>query len=374
MRQYNAVRPLPKALALLRQVALLLLLLPATTACTHKELCLLPDEHILDNMLSFVFDYEQIWHEAYQGSADTTLYWVDQWPEDILEMAYDDLRPDPPEGVRVLYRTPGGKASVLNLDPAGGHMYFADQEYQVLLYNNDTEYILIEDDAALGTIKATTRSRTRASYLGNSLVKTDNESEETVNPPDMLYCAYFDNFRFRASKADADRMNVMLQPAVFTYAVHYRITHGLDAVALARGALSGMAREVNLTDRSTTDRAATILFDAAINAKGVVAVVRSFGIPDYEPGAGVFSRSGVKTASDRRYGLNLEVMLKNGKILTYEFDVTAQVQTQPNGGVITVGDIVIPDEAIYDGSNSGFSATVDDWGPYQDVVIDITYN
>ena len=83
-------------------------------------------------------------------------------------------------------------------------------------------------------------------------------------------------------------------------------------------------------------------------------------MPNY-PGEGY-------TRADRPYTLNLEVRLTNGKILDYEFDVTAQVEAQPRGGVIIVRDIEVSDEDG-GGVGSGFDVDVNGWGDYQDIEI-----
>ena len=81
-------------------------------------------------------------------------------------------------------------------------------------------------------------------------------------------------------------------------------------------------------------------------------------MPNY-PGEGY-------TRADRPYTLNLEVRLTNGKILDYEFDVTAQVEAQPRGGVIIVQDIEVSDEDGTAGSG-GFDVEVEGWGEYIDI-------
>ena len=62
-------------------------------------------------------------------------------------------------------------------------------------------------------------------------------------------------------------------------------------------------------------------------------------------------------------------MLKNGKIVNFNFNITDQMLKQPHGGVITVDGIKISDS---DGSSggSGFDVSVDGWGEFEDVTID----
>ena len=69
--------------------------------------------------------------------------------------------------------------------------------------------------------------------------------------------------------------------------------------------------------------------------------------------------------SDQRYGLNLEVRLHNGKIKTFEFDVTDQLAQQPRGGVITVSGLEISEQEA--GGGAGFDAEVEGWGEFKDI-------
>ena len=73
----------------------------------------------------------------------------------------------------------------------------------------------------------------------------------------------------------------------------------------------------------------------------------------------------VRQSIAQRQGLNLEVMLKNGKIKTFEFDVSDQLTSQPRGGVITVSGLTVTDEEA--GGDTGFNVNVDDWGEYEDI-------
>ena len=129
-------------------------------------------------------------------------------------------------------------------------------------------------------------------------------------------------------------------------------------MALARGALSGMAESVYLQDGRTGDETATVLFEGELKEFGVEARVASFGAPGYTPGAPM-------QRSDNRYGLNLEVILGNGKLKSFEFDVTEQVAAQPRGGVITVAGLAVTDDEA--GGDAGFEVEVDGWGPYEDI-------
>ena len=127
-------------------------------------------------------------------------------------------------------------------------------------------------------------------------------------------------------------------------------------MALARGALAGMAKGVSLSNGRTSAEEATLLFDATVSDFGAQALVKSFGVPDYP--------SPNYTRGSRQYGLNLEVRLKDGSYKQFDFDITEQMQKQPHGGVIVVKGIKI-EKPVEVGS--GFEVEVDDWGPIIDI-------
>ena len=65
------------------------------------------------------------------------------------------------------------------------------------------------------------------------------------------------------------------------------------------------------------------------------------------------------------FGLNLEVMLPDGSLKTFEFDISDQLSDQPRGGVITVTGLKISKEDF--GQGGSFDVDVGDWGDYEDI-------
>lgn len=325
-------------------------------SCEHKELCFDHDSHALKSELRIDAQYEKEWQYTREGGTD----WKNSAEWETFGMDYDALRPGTPEGLRVQMYGADGGGSIANIAPEGGLVRMSPGVYSLLLYNNDTEYIVFDQLASFATARATTRSRSRASYRGNSYV--EGEEENTVNQPDMLYGSYVESYTAER-RAETDQMAVTMRPLVFTYLVRFEFSHGLEYVALARGALAGMAGAVWLNSGSTSEDAATVLFDCTLASFGAQAAVRSFGVPGFTGG-------GYATKAQRRYALNLEVRLRNGKILSFDFDVTGQVASQPQGGVITVTGIEIPDEEG-GGGGSGFDVNVDDWGEFEDIELPI---
>ena len=338
----------------MKYVPLLAGMLTVFSSCEHKDLCFDHEEHAPKSEIRVKAEYEKEWELTCGEGPD----WKNHstWST-VFGMEYDMLRPGIPDGLRVQAYHADGSNSVLNIAPEGEIVRLRPGEHSVLLYNNDTEYIVFDDMNSFASAKATTRARTHSSYIGNSyLAETD---ENTVNEPDMLYGHYIESYTAER-KTEPDELSVTMHPLVFTYLVRYEFSHGLKYVALARGALAGMAGAVWLNSGRTAEEAATVLYDCTVEDFGVQARVRSFGIPDY-PNALYKAR-----ASERKYALNLEVRLRNGKIKSFDFDVTDQVAVQPRGGVIVVSGIEIPDEEGMEGG-SGFDVDIEDWGEYEDI-------
>lgn len=157
-------------------------------------------------------------------------------------------------------------------------------------------------------------------------------------------------------------IDVTLRPLVFGYLVRFEFESGLEYVGVARGALAGMAESVFLYDGHTGKEKATILYDCEITDWGVQAFVNTFGISDFPNDS--YSRAG------DFYGLTLEVRLRNGKMLQFDYDVSEQIAAQPHGGVVVVSGIVIGEDDGSEGG-SGFDVDIDDWGDYEDIIISL---
>ena len=320
----------------------------ALTSCNHQELCYDHPPHATRYQANIIADYRYDWEEHYSGTD-----WETNWPAHYLP--YDGFRPVKPSGLRVVKSNIEGKSDIHNLPADGGTISLYEGVNDLLFYNNDTEYILFSRQDGGATTRATTRSRSRASYVES---KYANEGEETVNAPDMLYGNFIDDY-LAVKQVEPSVIEVTLHPLVFTYKIRYEFQSGLEYVSLVRGALTGMARSVLMNTGYTSAEPATILYDCEKTGFGARAVVRSFGVPDF-PNANYGSR-----ATDK-HALNLEVMLRNGNMLSFDFDVTEQVKAQPHGGVIVVKGIVINEEDGKAGSG-GFDVTVNDWGEYEDI-------
>ena len=324
----------------------------ALTGC-RKDLCYDHDAHALGVRVDVTTTWLREWELHDFGGTN----WETAWPV-TWGMGYADLAPAVPEGLRAQVFKGEAMETRANMEPTGGRLSMSGGEHSILFYNNDTEYIVFHDTESSAEATASTRSRSRSTYALK-------EGEETVNAPDQLYGAYVADYE--AVPTDTvTPLPVTMRPLVYTYLVCYEFSHGLEYVALARGALSGMAGGVYLRDGRTTEEKVTVLFDEAeiVEGFGAYALVKSFGAPGMTNGDYVS-----RAPEDQTFGLNLELRLKNGKMLPpFDFDVTEQVRLQPFGGIIWVSGIEVSDE---DGTEGGsvFDPDVKDWGEYEDVVL-----
>ena len=315
----------------------------------RKPLCYDHDLHGLGSRHEVQAEWEKEWERDFGKK------WEERW-RGVLGFGYDDLRPGEPGGIRTRVFTDGKLAHEANLASSGGRVHMSPGVHDILFYNNDTEYITFHDEESTATAVASTRTRARSTY------NSRNEGEVTVNAPDQLYGSFHPEHEAVLSDTIIP-LSVNMRPLVYTYVVHYIFEHGLKYVALARGALAGMAGGVYLQTGITTDEVVTVLFDECTvdQQLGIYAIVRSFGVPSDDPIPGA-------PHEGHSFKLELEVRLNNGKMLNFEYDVTDQVSAQPRGGVIVIDGIRVEDEDGLEGSG-GFDVNVDGWGEFQDIVL-----
>lgn len=345
---------------MINKIAAVLLLGVFITSCDHKDLCMDHWDHTARHQVNFQADWHLLWeYKSHEEGID----WESEWRNYDFSWEYDELRPERGTGIRSQVYTEGHDNELTNLPPEGGVVRMTPGEHQILFYNNDTEYIVFNDISSLPNASITTRNRSRSTYHGNTKAPehATRADETTVNPPDFLFGAYIDSYTAEKVQ-EAPIENITMKPLVFRYLIRYHFKGGAEYISIARGALAGMAGSVYLTDGHTGDEPVTVLFDAEPNMWGVEAVVNTFGVPGY-PNPD-YTRAPF-------YGLNLEVRLRNGEILTFDFDITDQIILQPRGGVIDVYDLEIPEDVGTAEDKGAFNVGVDDWGEYQDVTFDI---
>lgn len=319
------------------------------TSCQRTELC-------YDHYPTLTLDLE--WE--YEWERDYGMMHASNWDSEKHGIEYDALRPLRPEWVNMVINKSDGTSNEKYLKPEGDKL---DVEIgggrSYLLYNGDTEYILLSDMATLTEARASASTRTRA---GISYINEHHPDARSTNPPDVLFAAYIEEapeFGYHDHLA----MNVKMQPLVYTYIIRYEFDYGLEHAALARGALAGVAESVYLHDGRTSEEESIVLFDCDIKDHRCEAQVRSFGVPGFPDE--YYGRSESDDKPQRPYSLNLEILLKNGKSVEFNYDITDQLKKQPRGGVITISGIRIEDQIGE--SESGFIVDVTEW-PEHDII------
>lgn len=328
-------------------------ILLVATGC-RKDLCYDHDEHSLQCRLDLIPLWEHEWERDYG------LEWTKNWDIDKFRHSYDDLRPGKAGGLAVfVYDDVTSENPKIvkeyHISPEGEMIRVSEGSHRLIIYNDDTRNIIIDDMASLPTARATTRARSRASYMQL------HDDEYTVGEPDMLYGHYERDFTTELSTV-AEPLEFTLRPLVYTYLVRYEVLQGLEYVVQARGAMAGMAENVYLTDGHTGDDAATVLFDCEIAPYGIEARVMSFGVPGFPD---KYYERLKRRADSPKHVLNLELLLSTGNSFSLDFDITDQIDRQPRGGVITVGGIVISNSGKPSGS--AFDVNISEWGEYEEI-------
>ncbi len=328
-----------------------LVMLPVLASC-RQELCY---DHYPEINLQLA--WEQEWERDYGR------HHSDNWDLGRYGFEYDELKPHTPEWVNMINYYEDGRRTDGFLKPDGKrYVVGAKSACSMLLYNGDTEYIVLSDVASYDDARAaaTSRSRAQTSLAGMYDVY---KNSRTTNPPDILYAAFIENVP-GLNNHDRYSMPVKMQPLVYTYIINYEFEYGIHNVALARGALGGMAESVYLRTGATSDESSIILFDCDIVPTGCRTSVHSFGIPGFPDT--YYGRTDAKAQREHVYTLNLELKLRNGKTEVHDYDITDQMRNQPRGGVITISGIRVEDPVAP--PTSLFDVEVIEWDDYGEVI------
>ena len=311
-----------------------------TTGC-RKDLCFDHDEHAPAVRTDVQPDWMQEWENPYLGG-EIQLDWEAIWEEQGWPRSYDEFRPEVADGIRSIVYNTDEQPSVSNLESDGGIISMSQGTHSILFYNNDTEYIIFDGTDNSASATASTRTRTRAGYQAPE----PHQDERTITTPDNLYASYVPSYEAHKS-ITPDGLPVTMFPRTYTYLIRYRFKSGLQYVAQAK-------------------EAATLLFDCKVDEKGCTAEVSCFGVPNFAYKTNEYTDDPAKL----HCVLNLEVLLKNGKRLTFDRDVSEAMRLQPRGGILLFDDIEISDEDGLEGSG-GFDPDVEDWGDVIEVPLPI---
>lgn len=360
-----------------------MIILSTATSCHRKPLYLAQRGNV--SLATAIFDIhlDFLWGEHWKNDL--------QYPWD--ESQHGTLGYTEPRGVRtVVYLLDEEKQRseylTRNMSKEGGRVNLAPKEnYDMLFYNNDTEYILFNSDGTT-YYNATTRSNTKASYT---------RSYDGYNQPDQLFGTlhsdiyvsddpqeYVVEYAEDGSLLYVYRIEATLRPYTFIYLYQIILLNNQDdqgsKVTGAEGiTANGLARSVNLFTRTTDTTSISITQNdvkpMVVNhplqlpeGKDTIgdifaARLQTWGLPSTTPIEEVTRGASIEPADSTFVGVGLT--LRSGYTYVMQKNVTEQMRLRPAGGVITlVIDAAkeIPDSLINKPvTDGGFGASVNQW-------------
>lgn len=279
---------------------ILLIVIAALTFGCRKELCYLPHPH--PQPIVVAMD----WSAAYDGQIPTTVG-VYFFPMTKSKSG--------PEYVFVDVNAP----ITFYLPAEGGRVNLPVGTYAAIAYNMDTERIMIRNNNKYEDFEAYTDVLTRKSY------KLSSNEEITADMPDYLYCDNVDFMQVLPEERDANCQTIRFapKPAVLRFFVNVKV-EGLTYANDYRGAVSNMRGSYFVSQKSSSDRPITMLFDfGKVHNQYIRAEVFAFGA--------------MPTSDDVRNVITVEFLMKDGEVKSFPFDVSAQMDTLHHGQQINLG-------------------------------------
>ena len=361
-----------------------LLLMSLLAGCERKDLYLSQRGTLSIDVSVYDIQLDLMW------GADWQLKWQYLWDESL----YGFVGYAEPTGVRANVYTINQinervKYTTRNLPKTGGKVSLTtNTTYDMVFYNNDTEYILFNTDEST-YYYATTRSNTRTSA---------KSSFDTYNQPDQLFGAYLhdlyvtDDPEAYEVVEDEDGnlvyvydVDASLTPYTYIYLCQVMLLNNKDEMGLRINGgedltIDGLAGGVDLFTRKTdstrlvaitqddvkplqTDRELTLPDGTNVVSDLFAARIMTWGLPGGDPLER--SRSRLPVETENKNNMTIGLKLRNGTVHYIVKDITDQLKQYPAGGVITVvvDAAEIPDSIIgaKPKPGGGFDASVDGW-------------
>ena len=362
-----------------------LLLTSIITGCQRKDLYLAQRGTLNIDVSVYDIPLDLLWG----------LDWKTEWQYLWDESLYGPIGYTEPTGIRANVYTLDEtnqrfRYTTRNLPKTGGKVSLTTrQSYDMVFYNNDTEYILFSTDEANDYFYATTRSNTKAAYT---------RSYDHYNQPDQLFGTYLHDL-YVTDDPDAYEMsydeegipyyvfevNATLDPYTFIYLYQVmvlnndddagkRITgcEGISVDGLAGGVdlftrVTDSLNLVTITQEETmpmlTDRALRLPDGTETTGDIFAARIMTWGIPGIDPLAQNATRTEAQPQDSIGAGIGL--IMRNGTVYPIQRNITEQIKQRPAGGVITIviDAAEIPDSIIggKPKPGGGFDASVDNW-------------
>lgn len=253
-----------------------------------------------------------------------------------------------PEGMRIIFypRDEGGCKVDIFLPVEGGEVKLPPGRYSVVVYNYDTESVLIRGEESYETLEAYT-----------NLCQLDIEgTERMVWGPDALYTAKMDDFTVD-DKDEPIVLQMQPEPVVRTY--HYSLkAKGLNNVGSALGSIEGMADHYLLGKGCSMCDACPIYFEVGKGEGAMEGSFTTFGIPQL-----------IVTRGETGVVMNLILIKVDRSVQEIKIDITQSITAPdgsgdntsvpeiklPEGSQIEVEDVVpLPDDGGIGGDVGGW--------------------
>lgn len=365
---------------------ILVALLPMSffSSCERKDLYLAQRGMLSIDVTVYNFQLDIMWGTDWQTR------WQYYWDESL----YGPVGYTTPTGVRANVYSVNQinervKYTSRNLPKGGGRVSLTtNSTYDLVFFNNDTEYILFSTDES-SYYYATTRSNLRSSY---------SEDLMHYNQPDQLFGSYMPKLYVtddpdEYEKVETDEgvyyvydIEAMLEPYTYIYLCQVMILNNKDDAGLRiKGAeqvtIGGLSGGLDLFTRTTDaenivaitqedvkplqeDRDLTLPDGTKSKGDIFAARVMTWGLPGFNAVEDFSARGAFEV--NNPVNMQLGLKLRNGSVYVIEKDITEQLKQYPVGGIVTIviDALDIPDEIIgvEPKPGGGFDANVDEWG------------
>lgn len=266
-----------------------------------------------------------------------------------------------PQGMRLWFYPRSWQGAPTPVDIAGrdgGDIAVPAGTYDVIAYNNDTQWIVFDGTDDFGRHTLSTRDADILEPLRDTpsrAAAVTGDGQRVAAPPEPVWAASVTALAVGA----ADTVHLAPSPLHCNYRFVFKVAGPLGHVVRASASLSGMSAGVSAgTGAHRGDVCTHPLAAVADAAAGTV--------------SGSFCTFGVTGDPAVRNRLALYVVMDDGRAYKYvrgdNLDVTAQIRgaRDPRNVTLEVGGITLP--AGTGGEGAGFDIIADDW---QDVSRDI---
>jgi len=339
--------------------------------------------------LHVVWDNDvQLDHEWYYGwdLKDDSIWGGIAYPMPKSYEVYRYYKGDNPMGMHT-------NVDVFTIDSTRFRRHFQFGYYDMLIYSNidskDGTQVLVLNESGDSIIATTTGTR----GLSRSILEASRgDGNDTpigiLNQPEIFFASYSENVYISPNLNDYEydpienvyikHLEAELRPLVYIYLVQFILTNNDDHRIKGingNAAISSMASSTNVKTGHTGNKPTFVYFNTRMKEDVMVDGKRcdvfggkltTFGLCDNVP----YTRSGAHYGGSRGYLNNIvyyDLVWNNGQTVTYQADVTDQLQRQAHGGIITVKidcSQLTPPESELSGS-SMFLPTIEDYDEVQ---------